>query len=805
MTSPNHFKPSSPNGESTNGAGSLNGMMYDDPGSSSQWLHELLQTMWTGKWVILAVTVLFVAGATWYTKSQTTQYRTSTLLVIDQEASSMTSQLGSSRGMGPSALYGQNRTIQNELFVLENSRSIAERVARQLIELENHPETNAPIQVIRRGDGGLRSEADVARRVQWKTRASAAAQEVDAVRIMTTTTAPWEASLIANLYAEAYITRTREKSRESLQASRSFLEEQAEKMRGEVQTAESELEAYMTREKAVALDQEASRVVTEISDLSARRSELQIELDMLQASYDTKREQLEDIEPRITEQLSSSAYRELTRVQEEKARVEGLIASIRQSNPDMEEMTPALRENVREKREQARALQEQADSLAQHYVNETLAAGGAAGSGDTPGGVEYVAQQRRTLAEQRIRISGLEAQVASVNDKLEDAQAKLRRIPQQSIELAQLQRERRTKESVYNLLMQRLQEARIAEASEIGYAEVIQPAGPGSPIPTGLNRNIFLAFVLGFLGSSGLVILFDRLDTKVRQPDDVRSLGLQTIGVVPDMHHLIDSEFNGEKTVTVENNKLSTSLTMLLSPMSAVAEAYRRIRTNLQFARPDKTIRSLTITSSEKGEGKSTTSTNLALAFATAGKKTLLVDADLRRPRVHDLLDLDREPGLTHFLYDDDIDIDVFQTEIENFWVLPAGETVPNPAELLSSERMRDLIHHLRDEFDYVIFDTPPVLLFSDALGLAPQCDATLLVASANKTDSRALTHASGLLTDVEADMIGTILNRYRVSTFGPSYGYNYGYAQSYKQLSDYYDVRSSEPSAAGRLRSWLS
>jgi capsular exopolysaccharide synthesis family protein len=239
---------------------------------------------------------------------------------------------------------------------------------------------------------------------------------------------------------------------------------------------------------------------------------------------------------------------------------------------------------------------------------------------------------------------------------------------------------------------------------------------------------------------------------------------------------------------------------MLVSPMSAVAEAYRRIRTNLQFARPDKKIHSLAISSAEKGEGKSTTSSNLAIAMASAGKRTLLVDADLRRPRAHSLLGLDREPGLSHLLYDDDLDITAFETDVDSLWVLPAGETVPNPAELLSSQRMRDLIENLKDRFDYVIFDTPPVLLFSDALGLASRCDGTILVASARSTDGRAFDHAVDLLNDVEADILGAVLNRYDSRSLLQGYGYNYGYAQSYKRLAEHY----AEEQDDGGVLSWL-
>jgi capsular exopolysaccharide synthesis family protein len=266
------------------------------------------------------------------------------------------------------------------------------------------------------------------------------------------------------------------------------------------------------------------------------------------------------------------------------------------------------------------------------------------------------------------------------------------------------------------------------------------------------------------------------------------------------MDQLIDGEFEGQDTIRIDGLEIQTSLAMLVSPMSAIAESYRRIRTNLQFSRPDKDLRTLAISSAEKGEGKSTTSSNLALALASAGKNTLLVDADLRRPRAHDLLGLSRSPGLSHLLYDDGVEVDDFKTDIDGLWMLPAGETVPNPAELLGSERMQDVMENLRGRFDYILFDTPPVLLFSDALALASHCDGTILVASAGQTDGRAFDHAVDLLHDVEADTIGCVLNRYDASSFLQGYGYNYGYAHSYKRLEEHY---AQEPRDDGIL-SWL-
>jgi capsular exopolysaccharide synthesis family protein len=782
------------------GPGGLHFLYDEATPSRGSHLHKLIETLWKGKWILVGVVAVVVAAAAIYTYNIPTTYRTSNLLLVNRDAgsSSIVGQLSRSSSFSP--YRSESRTLQNELLVLQQSMTIPNRVAERLIELETHPGSDRRIDLLYDAGGNRLPEQTVAYRVRSAIRAGAYGQEVDAIRIVSTGSDRYDVALAANLYAEEYIRRTKEKSRESLQASRGFLETQAEKLKTEVEAAETKIENYMQREGAIGLDQEASRVVTDIAELEAQKRQLQIELSMARSSMDVIENELENIEPRLAERLSSSTEQVLSKVQEEKARLEARIEKIERENPEL----PAggtLQRDLRRMKERVDVLQARADSLAKEYVDGALATGAATGSESANGqGVGYVAQQRRELARRRVEVNGMEARLAALNDQLEDRRNALQTIPAQSMELAQLQRERRSTERIYGFIQEKLQETRLAEESEMGYAEIIRTAGPGSPISPNMNRNLILALLFGLGLGGGIVFLRERLDTRIQQPDDLREHGHRIVGVVPSMDSLIRTEFDGAETISVDGQDVQTSLAMLVSPMSAVAEAYRRIRTNLQFARPDKDIQSLAISSAEKGEGKSTTSSNLAIAMASAGKRTLLVDADLRRPRAHSLLGLDREPGLSHLLYDDNLDITAFETDIDSLWVLPAGETVPNPAELLSSQRMRDLIDNLGESFDYVIFDTPPVLLFSDALGLASRCDGTILVASAKSTDGRAFDHAVDLLNDVEADILGAVLNRYDSRSLLQGYGYNYGYAQSYKRLAEHYSEERDE----GSVRPWL-
>ena len=778
-------------------------LLYDNSDRRSSQLHDLLQTLWAGKWIILGVVLAVVLAAGAYTYTIPTTYRTSSLLLVDRDGQPS---VLSGLGRGRTSPFGQDKTLQNELLILRQSRTIANRVAERLKKLKAHPETGAPLQILRGPEGAQRAVAEVGGAVKGMISAQASSEETDALYISARSHHPYEASLVANLYAEEYIQRTQEKSRADLKASREFLEEQADTLRTDVQAAEQKIQEYMQQEKAVSLNQETGRVVGQISELESERAQLRIQLDMKQAALSSQREELEKIEPRLAERLSSSLETRLSELQTKKAALESRIDRVERQNPDLDP-TSRLGRELRQMTERAATLGRRTDSLARRYVEEALSAGGVASSSGSEGGggqgVAYVAQQRRELAQKRIEINGLKARIDAVGDRLQENRRKLQEIPRRSMTLAQLQRERRSAEQIYSFVQEKLQEARLSEQSEMGYAEVIRPAGPGYPVGPDTRKNLMLALMLGLVGGGGLVILREQLDTRIHQPADLRDHGHSVLGVVPTMTPMVKEEFDGQDTVTVDGQALQTTLAMIVSPMSAAAEAYRRIRTNLQFARPDEETRTLAVSSADKGAGKTTTCANLALALASAGQETVVIDADLRRPWLHQQLGLEREPGLSTVLYEDDPSVAPFRTGIDHLSVIPAGAEVPNPAELLGSGRMRRLLEALETKFDYVIVDTPPALLFSDMLGLAPHCDGSILVARAGETDGHAFDHTVDRLHDVDADLLGCVLNEFDADSILYSNGSNYGYAYAHRQLQDYYEGEDAAVASRSRWASW--
>ncbi|WP_375781784.1 CpsD/CapB family tyrosine-protein kinase [Saccharococcus caldoxylosilyticus] len=223
-----------------------------------------------------------------------------------------------------------------------------------------------------------------------------------------------------------------------------------------------------------------------------------------------------------------------------------------------------------------------------------------------------------------------------------------------------------------------------------------------------------------------------------------------------------------------QTKKLERSLITIEDPKSPISEQYRTIRTNVQFSFVDAPMRSLMVTSAGAGEGKSTTAANLAVVFAQQGKKVLLIDADLRKPTVHYTFRLNNYTGLTNILTNSAPLLPSCQeTRVENLYVLTSGPIPPNPAELLSSKAMEQCIQQLYNEFDLLIFDTPPVLAVTDAQILAHQCDGTVLVIESGRTEIEAAVKAKELLEAANAKLLGVVLNK-RKHRQGQYYYYQY-------------------------------
>lgn len=733
------------------------------PDDRKQKLQELLRLLRKGKWVILLVFLAVTGAVAAYVFTSPASYEAHTVLLIETGTAS---KLGVSDELGL-----RERTLTNELVLLQQSFPIAVAVAARLLEAGQVPETGEPLSAIRGEDGGLLPVDEIAARLQREyVEIEPMGKDVDMIRIGSTSRVPAEAALIANVYSEEYILRTQESSRAQVMASRDFLEAQERKLQRELKALEDEIRQYMSTRGAAALEEEAKQTVAQVAQLEAMRDEVHVEEEMRSASLRSLEARLAEIEPNLVQRMASSVEGELKAVQDQVVDLELHLNQIYRRDPGLQEHPTG---EIEELSDRLDALRQTADRLARRYVGEVLSVGGI-DPRQEGSGLAHVGQYQTQIAEARVALSGLEAKARALDRRLREYEQKLRRIPGQAITLAQLQRERQAKEELYLTLVQKLQEARVTVESELGYAEVIRPAFvPLLPVSPNIPRSLFLAAVFGLGLGVGIVLLRKLFDTRLHEPGDLHRQGQYVLGMIPDMEQVVRQRYDGQGQTEFAGRRVSTALIMLLNPEEPLAEAWRQLRTNIRYLRVQDGVRTLLVTSPQMREGKSTVAANLALAMAHAGRRVVLVDGDLRQPRVHRMLGLPRGPGLVHVLGDPYcFDPEFFSTDIPNFYVIPAGSTVPNPGELLGSPMVGGLIDRLRQAFDLVIIDAPPVLGFSDAALLATCCDGTALVVHAGKTDVRAFEGAVGQLEGVQAAILGCVLNRMDPKSSHYSYGY---------------------------------
>ncbi len=384
--------------------------------------------------------------------------------------------------------------------------------------------------------------------------------------------------------------------------------------------------------------------------------------------------------------------------------------------------------------------------------------------------------QSQTLQEARYAdsLSNMQNQMqelaALIEEMTETADAlKASTTSEEQAELARLQTILASYRNSYASLLQTYEQTRLTAANSADNIVILSRAQePANKIgPSGL-RNALLAGFITIVLSLGILFLIEYLDDTVKTPDDV-NIALGGIGVLGAIGQL---------------SKKDEELVTLAHPLSPISEAFRALRTNIRFTSVDKPIKTLLVTSAGPSEGKSLVISNLAVTMAQAGLKVIVVDADLRRPRIHKIFGYNTPSGgLTESLLEGELNGRLQATSAEGLEVLAAGELPPNPAELLGSQKMQDLLGLMTQRADIVLVDSPPVLPVTDAVVLAREVDAVLLIATAGETRRVTLQQSVGALRQVSANIIGIILNR--VSTVRGGYYYYYQYSGHYRYEND--------------------
>jgi polysaccharide biosynthesis transport protein len=375
------------------------------------------------------------------------------------------------------------------------------------------------------------------------------------------------------------------------------------------------------------------------------------------------------------------------------------------------------------------------------------------------------------------------------------------KLNESAIEYSLLKRDVDANRQLYEGLLEKLKEAGITAGLKSNNIKPVDTARPpAAPSEPNIPRNLAFALMLGLTSGVGLAFLLENMDNTVRTTEQAQVVsGLPPLGMIP-LGSTSNTASTGLKRLRVATSKEAVELVTVSRPQSQMAESYRALRTSLLLSNLGAPPKVILVTSARPQEGKTTTSINVAIVLAQKGVRVLLVDADLRRPSVHKTLGMGPRSGLSNVLTGTaTLEQTITRSPIlPNLSILAAGTPPPNPAELLASANMKDMLDDLRGQYDHVVIDTPPTLSVTDAVVLSPRVDSVVLVIRSGQTTKQALRRARDILMQVSARVTGVLLNAVDLSS--PDYYYYYEYQGKYGGL--YYredEIPSGEqPTANG-------
>ncbi len=556
---------------------------------------------------------------------------------------------------------------------------------------------------------------------------------------------PELAAQVPNSLAAGYIQQSLESRFTSMEQARDWLSNQIDILKGKVERADEALQEFGSRHGIVSLDEKENIIMQRLTELNDTLTKAESDRMAKEALFRQSKDKDFDSLPTILENKV---------IQDLKQTLNQLDA---QYTKLLETYKPEYPEMVRV-RKQVASVEKRLDAETQKVINGIRN--------------EYESSRRKE---------------ALIRAAFEEQKTRVMAMKDRAIQYNILKREADTNRELYRDLLQRMKQAGVSAGITASNIKVIDPAEvPGGPYKPNVKMNLLLAMVVGLFLGVGLAFFFEYLDNTIKTPEDVEQvLRLPSFGMVPELSY--------EKKKRSEKGAFyPVELVTHGHPKSVLSEAYRNIRTSILLSFSEKPPKKIVVTSANPFEGKTTTVINTAIALSQTGAQVVVIDGDMRKPRIHKIFEEDGEngTGLSNYLSGiAELKTIVKKTEVPNLYYIPAGPIPPNPSELLGSKLFATMLQTLSLKFDHVVLDSPPVLGFADAAIISSAIDGVILVAAGGKTPKETLQHAKEALQQVNAKILGVVINRVDIqkSYYGYYYyRYHYYYGKEKKKELTY-------------------
>jgi len=654
---------------------------------------------------------------------------------------------------------GSDRFIANEIQTIYNS-TIMDEVAEAIIDSFKVKKNEDDFSLIFdksyfQSKGTLLKSANEVAGDLYSSVKIIQINDLDFIDIISESQTPQEAALIANIFAKKYQKFNLLENRKQIRIIKEFLGEQLKEKQLALYAAEDEIREYQLKKGGVQLNAQAQLLISKLADFESQKNMAKINMSVSKEKLNQYKNELEKKDPSISNFLANKTSEPyLQKMQEE-------IASLQTQRDIALASSKAANANntlVAELDAKINSLKDKLNKSLKEYGNQILSS--------SPEEIKVLSQK---TFEEEVTYQSLAESYNSYTNVINRYEQEFNKLPISTLDYARLERRRLAEESLYNTLTEKYQEAQLNEQATPGNVLIMNTANP-SRNPSGPNRMmiILMGLFIGIGFALGFVYVRNYFDKTIKTPEDIETQNVNVLAWIP--------KISSEETVGLKNPELIVAQ----KPDSLSSEAFRTIRTRLQFSHISKGAKLILITSSAPGEGKTTISTNLAASFAQANKRSVIIDCDLRKPRLYSLFGGNDSDGFLDYLFGNvQYDKIIKKSEVRNLDFVTAGSIPPNPSEILGSPAMKSFLDKLKNDYDIIIIDSPPIMAVSDAEILARFVDICLLVVSANSSEVDWLKESVSLLRHDNVNLAGVLLN---------NFNYKSGYHSYYKYYDHYSD-----------------